>query len=89
MYEIIFILSFAAVSLAIALYISLYVLSSIGKKNKLLEQELNEYTEMNDSLKKEVKFQSNVNKTLREGLDAITKKNCHVKDIQEKKLERK
>jgi len=81
MYEIIFVLSFVAVLLAIALYISLYVLSSIGKKNELLEQELNEHAEINDSLKKEIKFQSNVNKTLREGLDAITKKNCHVKDI--------
>jgi hypothetical protein len=84
MYEIIFILSFVAVSLAIALYLSLYVLSSIGKKNELLEQELNEQIEINKSLNNNVKFQANVNKTLREGLDAITKKNCHVKDIQEK-----
>jgi hypothetical protein len=84
MIEIIFILSFISVSLAIALYISLYILSCISKKNELLEQELNEQIEINKSLDKDIKFQSNVNKTLREGLDAITKKNCHVKDIQEK-----
>jgi cell division protein FtsB len=81
MEEIIFILSFILVSLAITLYISLYILSSVSKKNELLEQELKEQIEINDSLKKEIKFQSNVNKTLREGLDAITQKNCHVKDI--------
>lgn len=78
--KIIFILSFIAVFLVITLYISLYILSSIGKKNEILLQELNEYIEINDSLKKEIKFQLKVNKTLREGLDAITKKNCHVKN---------
>jgi len=45
-----------------------------------LKFELSESLEINQSLRKDIKFQSNVNKTLREGLDALTKKNCHVKD---------
>lgn len=56
--------------------------SSYGqyKINGDLKKELNESIEINESLKNEIKFQSRVNKTLREGLDAITKKNCHVKN---------
>lgn len=46
-----------------------------------LKFEINELYEVNESLNNEIKFQSKVNKTLRDGLDAITKKNCHVKDI--------
>jgi len=56
--------------------------SSYGqyKINADLKKELNEMIEINDSLNKTVRFQQGVNKTLREGLDAITKKNCHVKN---------
>jgi hypothetical protein len=72
------------IALEITSFILIIILfvSSFGqyKINKDLKHELNETLEINDSLKKEIKFQSNVNKTLREGLDALTKKYCHVKN---------
>lgn len=85
MYEIIFIISFIAVVLAIGLYFSMFLFSSANKKNEILINEMNKLREITESLNKEIKFQSNVNKTLREGLDAITKKNCHVKNTDENK----
>ena len=68
--------------IVLAVFVAILLASSYGqyKINIDLENELNEQIEINESLKKDIKFQSNVNKTLREGLDAITKKNCHVKD---------
>jgi len=80
--------------LMIAFY--LLTISYLALKND--SRKLNEALEINESLKgeikfiskqrtanvKEIEFLNDVNKTLRDGLDAITKKNCHVKDIQEK-----
>jgi len=77
------VLSYIAVSMSIAFWLSVVFYGRLNNQNKLLKKELKELIEIKESLIKDIKFQANVNKTLREGLDAITKKNCHVKNIQE------
>jgi len=83
----------------IALFtLAFYLLTIAFLSLKNDSRSFKEALEINESLKNEIKFLSKqrtanikeieflttVNKTLQEGLDAITKKNCHVKDIQKK-----
>jgi len=48
--------------------------------NESLKNEIKFLSKQKTANVKEIEFLNTVNKTLREGLDAITKKNCHVKD---------
>jgi hypothetical protein len=68
--------------LIVYVYLSGNTISKLNSRIEILKSEIIESHEINNSLKNELKFQSKVNKTLREGLDAIiNKKNCHVKDV--------
>lgn len=66
--------TFIIISLSLLVVVMFIVLNfyhnEIGKTNKYI----NELTEINETHRKEIKFQAKVNKTLREGLDFYTKK---------------